>query len=105
MSTHIPERSCVGCRTRRARRELVRIVLPTGAPACVDRTGHADGRGAYVCAVTPLDCLEAARRRRALPRALRTTPERVDLDRLLTELAAAVPVGPSSAPEVLSSPL
>ncbi|MCF3965156.1 YlxR family protein [Streptomyces fuscigenes] len=63
-----PERTCVGCRGRAAKNDLLRIVVSEGH--CVpDRSGTLPGRGAYVHPV--VDCLELAVRRRAFPRALR----------------------------------
>jgi len=44
---HIPQRTCVGCRTVLAKRQLVRIVRgPQGV--MVDPTGKLAGRGAYL---------------------------------------------------------
>jgi predicted RNA-binding protein YlxR (DUF448 family) len=86
---HVPERTCVGCRTTRPKAALLRLVLPEDATVAVDRTGRHAGRGAYLCADHPLDCLGAARKRRALTRAFRTTPERVDVDALTAELTGA----------------
>jgi predicted RNA-binding protein YlxR (DUF448 family) len=48
----------------------VRIVRLAGGGAAVDRTGHAAGRGAYLHA--DASCLEIARKRKALERALKT---------------------------------
>ncbi|MDT3400620.1 YlxR family protein [Streptomyces sp. B1866] len=63
-----PERTCVGCRERAAKDELLRIVAVQGA--CVpDRRGTLPGRGAYVHPTQA--CLDLAVRRRAFPRALR----------------------------------
>ncbi len=63
-----PERTCVGCRERAAKNELLRTVAVEGA--CVpDPRGTLPGRGAYVHPV-PF-CLDQALRRRAFPRALR----------------------------------
>ncbi|WP_310965130.1 YlxR family protein [Nocardioides terrisoli] len=66
-------RTCVGCRKRVTKRELLRVTLgadPTGRPAVVpDPSGTAPGRGAHLHPTTA--CLELAERRRALPRALR----------------------------------
>ena len=84
---HTPERTCVGCRSTRPKRELLRLVLPPTGAVAVDARGRAPGRGAYLCADHPLDCLALARRKRALTRAFRTTPERVDLDALAAELS------------------
>ncbi|MEU0744527.1 YlxR family RNase P modulator [Streptomyces sp. NPDC006134] len=63
-----PERTCVGCRERAVKNELLRIVAVEGA--CVpDPRGTLPGRGAYVHPATA--CLDQAVRRRAFPRALR----------------------------------
>jgi len=44
---HVPQRTCVGCRTILAKRQLVRIVrTPDGV--VVDPTGKRSGRGAYL---------------------------------------------------------
>jgi uncharacterized protein len=81
-----PERTCVGCRMVRPKRELIRIVLPAEGPAALDPTGKRNGRGAYLCRQTGTTCLAQARRRRVLVRALRTTSDRIDWDSLAAEL-------------------
>ncbi|GHJ36368.1 YlxR family protein [Streptomyces sp. TS71-3] len=69
--THVrvcPERTCVGCRERAAKHDLLRIVRVEDA--CVpDLRGTLPGRGAYVHPV--LVCLNLAERRRAFTRAFR----------------------------------
>ncbi|MFD5631538.1 MULTISPECIES: YlxR family protein [unclassified Streptomyces] len=63
-----PERTCVGCRERAAKTDLLRIVAVEGE--CVpDHRGTLPGRGAYVHPA--LVCFDLAVRRRAFPRALR----------------------------------
>ena len=44
---HIPQRTCVGCRTVMAKRQLIRIVRTSGG-VLVDPTGKLAGRGAYL---------------------------------------------------------
>jgi predicted RNA-binding protein YlxR (DUF448 family) len=63
-----PERTCVGCRSRRPQAELVRVVLRDGAVVPAE-TG-AQGRGAYLC--PDEKCLAAAQKRRAFGRAFRS---------------------------------
>ena len=66
----VPERTCVGCRKKVPKRNLVRVArVPDGA-VVPDPSGSAPGRGAYV----HLDagCIDAAMRSRAFDRALRT---------------------------------
>ncbi|GGJ61759.1 YlxR family protein [Streptomyces brasiliensis] len=63
-----PERTCVGCRERAAKSDLLRIVAIKDE--CVpDRRGTLPGRGAYVHPASV--CLDQAVRRRAFTRALR----------------------------------
>jgi len=67
-----PVRTCVGCRQRAAKAELLRIVVDdsgSGLEAVPDPRRHTPGRGAHLHP-TP-DCLDLALRRRAFPRALR----------------------------------
>jgi predicted RNA-binding protein YlxR (DUF448 family) len=44
---HIPQRTCVGCRTSLAKRALIRIVR-SGEGVMVDPSGKLPGRGAYL---------------------------------------------------------
>ncbi|QCW51280.1 DUF448 domain-containing protein [Nocardioides dongxiaopingii] len=71
-----PVRTCVGCRQRAAKRELLRVTAGAdagGHPAVVpDPTATAPGRGAHVHPTT--ECYELAVRRRAFGRALRADP-------------------------------
>ncbi len=61
-------RRCVGCGAVKPKRELLRAVLDeTGIRP--DRTGHADGRGAYLCH-NPA-CLEKAMKRKGFERSFR----------------------------------
>jgi predicted RNA-binding protein YlxR (DUF448 family) len=72
-----PVRTCVACRTSGDKRGLLRVVrLPEDAGVIFDATGKANGRGAYVCASAV--CIEAARKRKAFSRSLKTeTPDSV----------------------------
>ncbi len=63
----IPIRQCVGCREKRPKRELIRIVKSPEGNISVDFSGKANGRGAYLCCST--DCLKKAVKSRALERA------------------------------------
>jgi len=53
---HAPTRTCLGCRTARPKRELVRLVRRADGRVVVDARGP--GRGAYVCAEP--GCVEKA---------------------------------------------
>ncbi|MET9608612.1 YlxR family protein [Streptomyces sp. NPDC006512] len=64
-----PERTCVGCRERAAKSDLLRIVA-IGDECVPDPRGTLPGRGAYLH--PDVVCLDKAVRRRAFPRALRS---------------------------------
>jgi uncharacterized protein len=71
MRTHVPQRTCVGCRDTASKPELVRLVRSSSGSIRIDPDGRAPGRGAYV---HPSDaCVDLALRRGALARALRTS--------------------------------
>jgi predicted RNA-binding protein YlxR (DUF448 family) len=65
-----PVRTCVACREESKKADLVRIVRQPDGSVGLDRTGKKAGRGAYLHASA--DCMELARKRKSLDRALRT---------------------------------
>lgn len=54
----VPQRTCVGCRTVKNKKELIRVVRDPDGQVDVDLTGKKSGRGAYIC--PSLACLEAS---------------------------------------------
>ncbi len=66
---HVPERTCVACRTKRPKRELIRVVRTPEGAVVIDRSQKQNGRGAYLCPRPT--CWERALRRGALSHALR----------------------------------
>ena len=44
-----PVRTCIACRKEFAKNELLRIVKSSSGEFAVDKTGKANGRGAYIC--------------------------------------------------------
>ena len=88
-ATHEPVRTCVGCRTEGDKSSLIRIVRRAGGGAAVDALGHASGRGAYLHPAPA--CIESARRKRSLERALRTPiPPELWLELLLAHQGRTV---------------
>ena len=65
---HEPLRMCVACRRQALKHLLVRVVRGADGTAKVDRAGRARGRGTYLHSEAA--CLEIARKRRSLERAL-----------------------------------
>ncbi|MBE0415731.1 MAG: YlxR family protein [Dehalococcoidia bacterium] len=66
----VPERTCVGCRETKLKRELIRIVRTESGAVEVDPTGKKSGRGAYLCKAK--GCWEVGLKKERLDRALRT---------------------------------
>ncbi|QWC85376.1 YlxR family protein [Nocardioidaceae bacterium] len=79
-----PVRTCIGCREKAPRRDLLRVVAGSDARAVPDPTRTAPGRGAHLHPTQ--ECLDLAVRRRALGRALRV-PGGLDPDPVLAHLA------------------
>jgi predicted RNA-binding protein YlxR (DUF448 family) len=46
---HIPERTCVACRTRRPKRELIAFSKRPDGSVAVGWGGRSEGRSAYAC--------------------------------------------------------
>ncbi|MBM4354436.1 MAG: YlxR family protein [Deltaproteobacteria bacterium] len=83
--SHVPLRTCIGCRARRPRQELVRLALHEGR-VVADPGGRLGGRGAWLCPDPA--CVDKAARRRAFERGWRGSTLPPDLD-LLRRLVAA----------------
>lgn len=66
----VPLRKCVGCQEMKDKRSLLRIVLTPDGEVFLDTTGKQNGRGAYVC--NDSACLQLARKKKSLERALKT---------------------------------
>ena len=87
MQKKIPQRQCMGCRERKNKRDMLRVVRGTGGEVSLDFSGKLNGRGAYVC--PDPECLKKARKTRALERCLEVAiPEEV-YDRMEKEMEGA----------------
>ena len=84
MQKKIPMRQCMGCRERKAKKEMIRVVRCTDGAVQMDFSGKVNGRGAYIC--PNIECLKKARKSKALDRSLEVEiPEEV-YDRLQGEM-------------------
>ena len=84
MQKKIPQRQCMGCRERKAKREMIRVVRGTDGTVSLDFGGKMNGRGAYICP-NP-DCLKKAQRSKALERSLEVEIPAEVFDRLSKEI-------------------
>lgn len=81
----IPMRMCTGCRERKAKQELIRVVRTPEGLVTIDKTGRKNGRGAYICKDN-ITCLEKAVKTKMLERSLETAIEPDVYERLREEL-------------------
>ena len=84
MQKKIPQRQCMGCRERKAKKELIRVVRTTEGTVMLDFGGKLNGRGAYLC-LDP-ECLKKAQKSKALERSLETPIPQEVYDRLAKEM-------------------
>ncbi|ACL69540.1 RNase P modulator RnpM [Halothermothrix orenii] len=72
MSRKVPVRMCIGCQTRKPKKELIRIIYnkKTGEIK-VDPSGKLPGRGAYIC--PDKGCLKKAKKGNRLNKSLKTS--------------------------------
>ena len=82
MEKAYPQRTCIGCRQMKEKKELIRVVRTPEGVFCLDRSGKMNGRGAYLC--PKRECLELALRKGSLAKSFRTAvpPE---LKEIITE--------------------
>ena len=86
MQKKIPQRQCMGCRERKAKRELIRVVRGTDGQVSLDFGGKMNGRGAYICP-NP-ECLKKVQKSKALERSLETAIPAEVYERLSREMEA-----------------
>ena len=87
MQKKIPQRQCMGCRERKNKRDMIRVVRGTEGTVSLDFSGKLNGRGAYIC--PDPECLKKARKARSLERSLEVPiPDEV-YDRLEKEMLLA----------------
>lgn len=70
---NLPTRTCIGCNEIKLKKDLIRIVKSKEGQISIDRTGKANGRGAYIC--DNIDCLEKAIKSKRLERSFETKIE------------------------------
>lgn len=67
---HVPERTCIACRRKRAKWELIRIVRTADGDVEIDPRGKKAGRGAYLCKAR--ECWQTGLKKKKVERALRS---------------------------------
>ena len=63
-----PQRTCMGCNSKKDKKDLIRIVKNKENQISVDKTGKQEGRGAYLC--NEIQCLDKVIKSNRLERVL-----------------------------------
>lgn len=84
MQKKIPQRQCMGCRERKAKREMIRVVRGTDGIVSLDFSGKLNGRGAYICPDPA--CLQKAQKAKSLERSLEVPIPEAVYERLAREM-------------------
>ncbi len=66
----LPQRTCIGCGTKKDKNDLIRIVKNKQGEISIDKTGKLSGRGAYIC--DNAECLEKAIKSKRLEKSFET---------------------------------
>lgn len=64
----LPQRTCIGCNTKKNKKDLIRIVKNKNGEISVDLTGKMEGRGTYICKSE--ECLNKAIKNKRIARTL-----------------------------------
>jgi uncharacterized protein len=91
----IPQRMCISCRERSAKRTLIRIVRTPDGAVQIDPSGKMNGRGAYLC--DDPACWHRALSGEALARALKTELSAETIERLSQFATALPPISPEQS--------
>ena len=86
MQKKIPQRQCMGCRERKAKKELIRVVRTPEGTVMLDFSGKLNGRGAYICPMA--ECLKKAQKSKSLERSLEVPIPQLVYERLEAEMEA-----------------
>ncbi len=91
---HVPQRMCISCRERSAKRTLFRVVRTPEGTVEIDLTGKKNGRGAYLC--DDPACWRRALSSDTLSRALKIDLPEEAVERLSHHAATLPPRAPES---------
>jgi predicted RNA-binding protein YlxR (DUF448 family) len=76
----IPVRTCIGCKCKKPKKEMIRIIRTPDGKIEIDKTGKKSGRGAYLCG--DVKCLDIAFRENRLNKSLKQDIPLQTLDEL-----------------------
>jgi len=81
----VPQRMCIVCKEMKDKKSLLRIIRTPEGEYRFDKTGKANGRGAYVC--DDINCVEKCLKKKILNKAFRDNIDQKIYDALAEEYA------------------
>ena len=100
---HVPLRSCIACRGKHPKRDLIRVVSTPDGTLEIDAKGKRQGRGAYMC--RDRQCCEIALQPGRLSKALKrpiteaeTEALKANISSLIVERSVESEIAPPSGP-------
>ena len=66
----LPQRTCMGCNTKKDKKELIKIVKNKDGEISIDKKKKKEGRGAYIC--NNIECLDKVIKSKRLEKVLET---------------------------------
>ncbi len=85
---HVPLRSCIACRTKSPKRDLIRVVRTLEDKLEIDVKGKRQGRGAYLC--RKWQCCEIALQPGRLTQALKRPVSVAEVDALKASVSSLI---------------
>jgi predicted RNA-binding protein YlxR (DUF448 family) len=76
----IPVRTCIGCKCKKPKKKMIRIIRTPEGKIEIDKTGKTSGRGAYLCG--NVKCLDIAFKENSLNKSLKQDSPLPTLDEL-----------------------
>ena len=87
---HVPLRSCIACREKLPKRELIRVVRTPEGTLEIDPKGKSAGRGAYLC--RKRECSEVALTPGRLSQALKCAVSASEAETLSASVSSLIDV-------------
>lgn len=79
-----PQRMCVSCRTKRDKKDLLRVVLQEDGSVVYDPTGKKSGRGSYLC--KNAECIKTELKAHRLAKGLRHMVSEEELNKVASSV-------------------
>jgi len=80
----VPIRTCIGCNTRKPKKEMIRIVINSLGNCEIDPSGKKSGRGFYIC--YNIACVKLADKDKKFVRYMDTEESKILIEQILEKI-------------------